>query len=91
MTMGVDEDAISAISWGTRRWVIASMDKPSAKSWRMSVLVRTFIGVTPASVGGIVVLRARSMGIPVGSAAGRWKCFLMGHVTEVDVWPWAAL
>lgn len=92
MTMGVDMDAISVISWGTRRWVIASMDKPSAESWRISALVRTFMGVSLAGVGGIVVLQVRSVGIlPTGSAVGRRKCFRIGHVTKVDVCPWAAL
>ena len=47
---------MSATSCGTKRRVIASVDKPSTESCRMSVLVRTFIGVLAAGVGGIVVL-----------------------------------
>ena len=56
--MGAVVDAISATSCGTRRRVIASIDKPSADNCRISVLVRTFIGVSAAGVGGIVVLLA---------------------------------
>jgi hypothetical protein len=89
MDMGVDVDAISAISGGTKRRVIASVDTPSADSCRMSLLVSMFMGTSAAGVGGIVVLRARFGG--VGSSVGIRKCFQMGQVTEVDVWPCAAL
>ena len=82
--MGVNVEAISAISRGTRRRVIASVDRPSAESCRISELVRTFIGASPAGVGGIVVLWARS-GVVVASVEGSWKCFRIGQETEVDV------
>ena len=82
--MGVDVEAISAISCGTNRRVIASADRPSAESWRISVLVSTFIRESAAGVGGIVVLRACVTGVSsIESAEGRRKCLRIGHVTEV--------
>ena len=92
--MGVDEDAISAISCGTRRQVIASVDIPSADNCQMSDPERTIMGLLAPRVGGTVVLRSR-VGAVVGvlpsvSTVGRRKCLRIGHVTEVEVWPWAA-
>ena len=56
-TMGVVVVAMSAISLGTRRWVMASVDIPSAESWWMSSLDRTVIGASAPEVSGMVVLR----------------------------------
>jgi hypothetical protein len=89
--MGDDVVASSAISCGTRRRVIASVDIPSADSWRMSFPVRSVIGVSVPRVRGIVVLRLWGGAGGVLLSVRRQKCFLMGHVTEVDVCPCAAL
>ena len=56
----------------------------------MSSPVRMFIGVSAHGVGGIMVLHWQGM-VPSGSGAGRWKCFQMGHVTDVEVWLTATL
>ena len=85
MVRGADAVAISATTCGTRRRVIASVDRPSADNWRMSVLVSTFMGLLVAGVGGMVVLRARSGWVL--TSVGRQKCLRMGHEAEVDVWP----
>ena len=84
MVIGEDAVAILATSGGTKRRVIASVDTPSAESWRMSVLVRRVMGVSAAGVGGMVVLRARVNAGLVSSVGGR-KCFLIGQVADVDV------
>ena len=90
----MDMDAILAISCGTRRRVIASVDIPSAESCRMSDPERTVMGVLAPGVGGMVVLHSW-VGAVVGvlpsmSVVGRQKCLRIGQVTEVEVWPWAA-
>jgi hypothetical protein len=89
--MGVDMDAISVTSCGTRRQVIASIDIPSAESWQRSDPERTVMGALAPGVGGMVMLRSRvgaTMGVvPSVSDVGKRKCLHMGQVTEVDVWP----
>jgi hypothetical protein len=55
-TMGVVTVAMSAISLGTRRRVMASVDIPSAESWWMSSPDRMVISVSALGVGGMVVL-----------------------------------
>ena len=71
------------------------MDIPSADNWWMSSPVRRVIGLSAPGVGGTIVLCSQVEGfagmMPSRSAIGRRKCFLIGHVTEVDVCPWAAL
>ena len=93
--MDVDIIVSSAMSCGMRRHVIASVDIPSADDWRMSSPMRRVIGVSAPGVGGMVMLHSQVMGtvgiLPAGSAVCRQKCFLIGQVTEVEVWPWAAL
>jgi hypothetical protein len=64
--------------------VIALVDIPSADSCQMSSPERTVIGALAPGVGGIVVL---CCWVSMGSVEGRWKCFQIGHVTDVDVWP----
>ena len=81
--MAVDVEARAVTSSGMRRWVRVSMGILSAESWRSWELVITSIGTAAAGVGGMVVLRARS----VGSAMGSRKCLQMGQETDVEVWP----
>lgn len=79
---------------GTRRWVILSIDMLLSARLRMLLLVRTCMGLSALGVGGIVVLRWRLGGagmMSAGSVVGSLKCLRMGHVTEVDVCPLAAL
>ena len=86
---------MSVISCGTKRWVIASVDIPSADSCRMSLPVSRVIGVSAPGLGGIVVLRSRGVVaigmLPAGFVTGGQKCFQIGHSTEVDVCPCAVL
>jgi hypothetical protein len=52
------------------------------------------MGTSTPGVGGIVVLCWWVAGVgivPLRSGAGRQKCFRIGQVTDVDVWPSAAL
>ena len=90
----MDVDAISAISCGMRRQVIASMDIPLADSCQMSDPERTIMGASAPRVGGMVILQLRLIDaagmLPSGSAVRRQKCLQIGQVTEVDVCPWAA-
>ena len=62
---------------------------PSAANCLISSLVSTDMGPPAAGVGGIVVRRCRTGGSVDGG--GERECFRIGHETEVDVWPWAAL
>ena len=74
--------------------MIASVDIPFLDRLQMSSPVRTFIGTSVPGVGGIVILHWWVLGvrmIPSGSGTGRWKCFHIGQVTDVDVWPSATL
>ena len=76
--MGAGVIAMSATSFGMRRWVIASGDIPSAESWWMSLLESSVMGTSASGVGGMVVLRWQvTLGcriIPSGSVVGRRKC-----------------
>ena len=72
---------------------MASVDIPSAKSWRMLLPESRVMGTSAPGVGGIVVLHCQGGGgmMPSGSVVGRRKCLQMGHVTDVEVWPCTAL
>ena len=89
--MGAGSVTILAILVGTRRRVIASVDIPSTERWQMSSPERTFIGAFAPGVSEMVVLCCRVVvrgGIlPSRSAVGRQKCFQIGHITEVNIWP----
>ena len=68
--------------------MIASVDIPLADNCWMLSPERTVIGASAPGVRGIVVLRCQLVVmLAMGSVVGRRKCFWIGHVTDIEVWP----